>query len=109
MIFPIAMPEPLTITAIALFWPSAATMELLQNRNGMLRRETAVSIQQRACFSQPSSVVEFRNSYKSSFNADATSSFEWLELAQAVFGTSRSMTAEERDALDEFTWAELRA
>ena len=34
---------------------------------------------------------------------------EWLELTQAVFGTSRSMTIEERDALDKFTWEELQA
>jgi len=102
------MPDPFTVS-VALLLPYAASMELPWSRNGMLRTETAVSIQQRAYFSQPSSVVESRSSYKSSFSADSASSFEWMELAQAVFGTSRSMTSEERDALDEFTWAELRA
>jgi hypothetical protein len=103
------MPEPLTVSAIALLLPYASSMEWSGNRSGMLRGETAVSIQQRACFSKPSSMVESMNIPMSSFHADAASSFEWLGLAQAVFGNSRSMTTEERDALDEFFWAELRA
>jgi hypothetical protein len=32
-----------------------------------------------------------------------------MEMARAVFGGSRSMTSEERTALDDFTWAELRS
>ena len=36
-------------------------------------------------------------------------SLGWIEMAHAVFGGSRSMTDDERAALDEFTWAELRS
>ena len=36
-------------------------------------------------------------------------SLGWMEMAQALFGGSRSMTDEERTALDDFTWADLRS
>ena len=43
------------------------------------------------------------------FDQAIVKSADWVEMAEAVFGGSRLMTNEERTALDEFTWAELRS
>ena len=107
------MPEPLTITAAALLLPYTSVLATPWARSNVLRSDTAASIQQCAFVAPPtgvtSVVMEMHSPASDVSNGHIVGGAGWMELAQAVFGGSRSMTSEERTALDEFTWAELRS
>jgi hypothetical protein len=107
------MPEPLTITAAALLLPYTSVLATPWARSNVLRGDTAASIQQRAFVAPPTGVtsvtVEMHSPIPDPFDGHIAGSAGWMEMARAVFGGSRSMTSEERTALDDFTWAELRS
>jgi hypothetical protein len=108
-----AMPEPLTVTAAAILLPYTSALATPWTRNNVLRSDTAASIQQRVFVLPPTGVtsvrMEMHAPVSNDFDDQITASVGWMDLAQAVFGGSRSMTDEERAALDDFTWAELRS
>lgn len=106
------MPEPLSIS-VALLLPYAAGLLKPQTRSSVLWSDTAASIQHITCVTPPtgvsSVVMEAHAPAAEAFHGAVNGSAGWMEVAHAVFGGSRSMTDEERAALDEFTWAELRS
>jgi hypothetical protein len=107
------MPEPLTITAAALLFPYAAGLVKPQSRSNVLWSDTAASIQHVTWVVPPTGVssvmLETHAPAAGAFGGAVAGGGDWMEVAHAVFGGSRSMTDDERAALDEFTWAELRS
>jgi hypothetical protein len=105
------MPEPLTIAVGTAMYLSALATH--RGRGSLLHGDTAVSIQHSIYFPTPTEITTVVPGVASSPNAQlsaaAADSVGWMELAQAFFAESRSMTAEERAGLDDFTWAELRS
>lgn len=88
----------------------------VQYMSAMLKPPTiteTASIQQSAVVASPTGVtsvrVEPHAPAAEALDSGIPGSAGWVEVAQAAFGGSRSMTEVERDALDEFTWAELRS
>jgi len=79
----------------------------------MLRGDTAASIQQCSFVVASTGVTSVMTDTHppaiDPFAVGIAGSAYWMELSQAVFGDSRSMTDSERKALDEFTWAELQS
>jgi hypothetical protein len=105
------MPEPLTIAVGTAMYLSALATH--RGRGSLLHGDTAVSIQHSIYFPTPTEittvVAELASPTNAPLAAAAADSVGWIDLAQTVFAESRSMTAEERAALDDFTWAELRS
>jgi hypothetical protein len=93
--------------------PYTSALTTPWTRNSVLRGDTAASIKQSAFITLPTGVtsvlMETHAPAPGGFDGDIVDGADWMELADAVFGVSRSMTDEERGALDEFTWAELRS
>lgn len=100
--------DPFTITVVALM-PYFSSMNPRSNGR-MHGMETSVTVCRTVAVESPLSITE--ESFvptSDDFFRDFAASSDWLDLAQAVFGDSRSMTTEERQAFEDFTWAELRA
>lgn len=106
------MPEPLTITAAAILLPYTA-FAWPRSRMSMLGSDTAASIQQVAFVAQPTGVTtmapDIDTPAAGTLDGRLTESAGWMEMAHAVFADTRPMADWEREALDEFTWSELRS
>jgi len=76
---------------------------------------TAASITWSAKASSPTGSISFMDGVERQVQAlsapsqELESSLSWMSLAQTVLAGSRPMLDWEREALDEFTWAEFEA
>jgi len=105
--FPV--PDPFTAMALGAYLVTTSGA-------GVSRRwtDTAASVTWSARASVPTGCFPFTDlvEYQSEIQrspVDFLPSLGWVDLARVVLAESRSLNGWERESLDEFTWAELRA